>query len=270
MKKRYAQYPFLMRTCVVVVLATLLNACKLDSLGEPIVVPDVEREFYIDLWENLYPESRELVFNIETVQLQDCENTSISYNLNRTGNTVKLSLNAISTPADCQQGPAHIFASAPAGRLNGGLYTMKLDLKNTVFNEGQLTVTGDAYYLDMNSSHGFILRNKSLLRVPEQTYWGYITYETPEQESLASDLIHDLEANSVQHNFSAGYYGYFSVEANSPVKINEETLDGVSHKSFIFKYDGSGASIRQQINDFRFAHGASLTINVFNAKGETW
>lgn len=268
--KHYVHCRFLIRACTIVVLTTLLGACKLDSLGDPIIVPDVEREFYIDLWEELYPESRELVFQIETIQAQDCENATISYNLNRIGNTVKLSLNAISTPGDCQQGPAQIFASAPAGRLNGGLYTVKADLKNTVFNEGQLTITGDAYYLDMNTDYGFIFRHKSLLRVPEQTYWGYITYETPEQETLASNFISELQAGSIQHNFLEGYYGYFSVESNDHVNINEKALEGVVHKSFIFKYDGSGASIRQQINAFRLAHGAGIPVHVFNAKGETW
>lgn len=268
--KNYVHYRFLTWTCATVVLATLFSACKLDSLGEPIVVPDVEREFYIDLWENLYPESRELVFKIETIEAQECENATISYNLNRTGNTVKLSLNAISTPQDCQQGPAQIFASAPAGRLNGGLYTMKLDLENTVFNEGQLTVTGDAYYLDMNTEYGFTFRHKSLLRVPEQTYWGYIAYQTPEQEALATDFINELKAASIQQDFSVGYYGYFSVEADTRVTINEAAPDGVFYKSFLFKYDGSGASIRQKINDFRLAHGAPVSLKVYNAKGETW
>lgn len=267
--KEYAHKRALMRIGALMVLATLLGGCKLDSLGDPIVVPDVEREFYIDLWENLYPESRELVFKIETVQAQDCENATISYNLNRTGNTVKLSLNAISTPADCQQGPAQIFASAPAGRLNGGLYTTKIDLKNTVFNEGQLTVTGDAYHLDMNTDYGFIFRHKSLLRVPEQTYWGYLPYETPDQEALANAFINELQGSSIQHDFLAGYYGYFSVEPNDRVSIHEKSLEGVAYKSFLFKYEGSGANLRQQINAFRLLHGAEA-LYVLNAKGETW
>ena len=268
--KDYAHNWVLMRIGAFMVLAALLGGCKLDSLGEPIIVPDVEREFYIDLWENLYPESRELVFKIETDQAQDCENATISYNLNRTGNTVNLSLNAISTPEDCQPGPAQIFASAPTGRLNGGLYTMKVDLKKTVFNEGQLTVTGDAYYLDMNTDYGFIFRHKSLLRIPEQTYWGYLPYETPEQENLATDFINALHGVSIQHNFSVGYYGYLSVEPDTRVSIHEKNLEGVSYKSFIFKYDGLGASIRQQINAFRLEHGTEIPIHVFNAKGETW
>jgi len=268
--KHYAHKRVLMRLGAFMLLATLLGGCKLDSLGDPIVVPDVEREFYIDLWENLYPESRELVFEIETIQAQDCENATISYNLNRTGNTVKLSLNAILTPQDCQPGPAQIFASAPAGRLNGGLYTMKLDLKNTVFNEGQLTVTGDAYHLDMHTEYGVTFRHKSLVRVPEETYWGYITYETPEQESLAIDFFNELQDISIQHDFLAGYYGYFSVEADKRVSIHEEGLAGVSYKSFLFKYEDSGVAIRQQINAFRLAHGAPVSLHVLNDKGEAW
>ncbi|NUN99701.1 MAG: hypothetical protein HUU01_03690, partial [Saprospiraceae bacterium] len=243
--KRNVHNRFLKFACMAAALTTLLGACKLDSLGDPIIVPDVDREFYIDLWENLYPESRELVFQMETIQAQDCENATISYNLNRTGNTVKLSLNAISTPQDCQPGPAQIFASAPAGRLNGGLYTMKLDLKNTVFNEGQLTVTGDAYHLDMNTEHGFTIRHKSLFRIPEQTYWGYVVYETPEQETAVTDFIQDLQDISIQHDFLAGYYGHFTVESDKRVSIHTENLDGVDHQSFLFKYDGSGAAIRQ-------------------------
>lgn len=265
----YAHNRFLIRICAAA-LIVLVGACQLDDLGDPIVVPDVEREFYIDLWENLYPESRELVFQIETVQAQDCANATISYNLNRTGNAVKLSLNAISTPGDCDPGPAQIVASAPAGRLNGGLYAMELDLKNTVFNEGQLTVTHELYNLDMNTEHGFIFRHKNLLRVPDQSYWGYIACSTPEQEATALDFINELRAISIQRNFLVGYYGHFSVNADNSVDVKDALVNGVPVKSFLFNYDGSGSNIRQQINAFRAAHNTELPLKVFNFKGEIW
>lgn len=266
----YTQCRVLIRIFACLSLAALFNACKLDSLSDPIVVPDVEREFYIDLWENLYPESKELVFQIETVQAQDCENATISYNLNRIGNTVKLSLNAISDPEDCQPGPAQIYANAPTGRLNGGLYTLKLDLKNTIFNEGQLTVSGDAYQLNMNTDYGFIFKHKTLLRVPEQTYWGYLEYPSAAEESVAEGFVEDLRASSIEFNFLTGYYGHFSIEADSRVRFPNEDLNGVLYKPFIFKYTETGSAIRQKINAFRTAHGSSFTLKVFNARGESW
>jgi len=263
------QYRHVALACALMVMI-FLGACQLDSLKDPIIVPDVEREFYIDLWEDLYPESRELVFKIETIKEQDCVNASISYNLNKTGNTLKLSLNNISAPADCQQGPARIFADASAGRISGGIYTMKLDLKNTVFNEGQLTVSGDAYRLDMNTEYGFTLRHKNLLRVPEQTLWGYVAYETAEQASVAADFVQSLRDASTDYDFREGYYGYFSVETAAPVSIHHEGPETAPHQAFVLKYEGDGTAVRAQIDAFRAAHGAPFSLKVFNAKGQTW
>ncbi len=260
---------FLIRICVGALIVSL-GACQIGDLGDPIVVPDVEREFHIDLWENLYPESRELVFQIETVEEQECQNATISYNLIRTGNSVKLSLNDITKPVDCQPGPVRIMANAPAGRLNGGLYTMKLDLKNTVFNEGQLTVTNEMYSLDMNTDYGFTFRHKRLLRVPQQTYWGYLVCETPDQESIASAFLSELEDASIKENFTVGYYGHFTVNTDSSVEVREVPANGAVVKSFLLKYEDTGSGIRQQINAFRAAHGTALPLKVFNAKGETW
>ena len=58
-------------------LILLFSGCKLDSFGRHHYSNEVDNEFYIDMWENLSPDSRSFVLKIRTIDNQECVNSSI-------------------------------------------------------------------------------------------------------------------------------------------------------------------------------------------------
>lgn len=200
-------------------LSFFLGSCELAKLSDPVVVSDVENEFNLNPWEKLSPEGRSFQLQLSTRKNQVCQNAVIDFELSRSGNRLSLSLREIQAPEDCTPGDDPATALADAGSLPAGFYELSVDLENTVFNKGQLTITANRYLLNMESSDGFTLLHRELLRVPRESIWGYITYEENDDEPLAEAFVTELSLLSTGLTFDKGYYGHFQVGDKNLVAI---------------------------------------------------
>jgi len=252
---------------VAVILCT--SSCELSELSDPIVVSDVEDEFKIIPWERLSPEGRTFEFRLETLAVQDCKSASISHQLNINGNQISLSIREIDAPKDCDPGTDPALGVANAGELSPRFYELTIDLKNTVFNEGQLSVFGDRYVIDMESTEGFEIANRELRRVPEQTIWGYVTYPKNEDQGLAEDLLSDIDSISQTRDFTSGHYGYFRINDNSTNKV---TIAGhpntLNLKQFIYQYEENLDDLATLVEGYRNQYGEQLDIRLYTWTGE--
>ena len=101
-----------MKKSVFVILFFLVlgfESCNVSSLDDPIVIADLEDEFVLDLWENLGPAERSLVFRITSVATEECSNYSIESPHYISGNKINVSIKDIIAPSACEPG------IAPAG-----------------------------------------------------------------------------------------------------------------------------------------------------------
>lgn len=240
------------------------------KLDDPIIITDIEEEFYIGIIENLKSEPRSLQFLLTTIKKKDCENYRIQYNTDRIANRLKLSIRDIAEPEDCIPGEAPAFATADLGPLSAGYYRLTVDLKETVFNEGQISVLDDRYSIKMENKEGIIFLQQELLKVPKNTAWGYVTFQSPGDAVIADQLIETLANTGEQGTFRKGYYGHFHIlDDSGRVAISNQPA-ATQIKTFLFHFPSQDnkQAFKETVDSFRNRYTGAIEIRVFDDKGE--
>ncbi len=243
-----------------------LSACELAKLGEPIVVPDVADEFYVDWIENLSESGRSLELLIRTIEEEQCPDATISFDLNRYSRGYYISLKDIVASTDCEVKSEPAIADISLGSVSDGNHKIQIDLKNSVKNEGSLQVASDYYSLDMGPEDGILILNNVLYKVPENAVWGYVRYRDTEDEAIAASFIDELAKKSEEENFSAGYYGHFRIGLSGQIAILDQPISS-RIKTFLFSIPSERATLSQLVESFRDEYGERIEIILFDGKG---
>ena len=251
-----------------VMLAFSIFGCKLDSIQDPIIVTNIEKEFYINLWEELYPDTRQLRIDLQSIKNQDCLNYDISYDWENTDKQLSLTINNIETPGDCVPGTGPARAQVTAGPLEGQPYKLTISLAQSVTNQGQLVVNEEAYTLQMESEEGIIIPEKVLRRVPDNTVWGFVAAQDAADLDVAMTILDQLRSFGETANLIEGKYGYFSILDNKLLVSGAPETGQVN--SFIIHYEGDEKAIKQLVDDFRASHTGSVSLQVKTAQGSTF
>ena len=250
-------------------MATFFESCQDDALGDPIIVSNVKKEFYFNIWEELTVGYRFVHFDLETIKDGECLNGEISYDFTRSANNLKLTLNEVVLPEDCIPGIAPSTARVSVGYLENGYYPFELSLRNTVVNKGHLSANQDRYTIYLETEEGFILLNKTLRRVPEDIFWGYVAYDADNQTAIADEVLTNLETLGNIAILEKGFYGYFNI--NSSVEgIEIKDSPQTAHlRPFIFSYNNEWDEVKD-IGDAFNAANPDMTLKIFNDIGQVF
>lgn len=259
---------FTQKLLCLLLLACGIASCDISDLKDAIIVPEVENEFYVDLWEDLSaPGGKVLLVKVESIKTEKCLNYRIDQQFTKTNNQLKIVLNNIIKPLDCVVGEATVKADVNIGDLPSGFYQLNMDLKNTITNEGYLAVENDRYEWDLNTKNGIKPRRKELLRVPENAIWGYVTYTQATDEATANQFVQDLKnISEVPIHYLTGYYGHFVINAaDSKVTIHEQPAIA---KPFLYNYKSEEEKLKNILSNYRRNYANRLTIKLYNGKGQ--
>lgn len=256
--------------CAVAFLLISFFGCKVEELEDVVVVADVENEFFLDFWEDLSLDGRSLEFRIQTIREENCRNTLIDYRLHKSNSNIAISLRDIRQPATCDPGPAPAKIGIDVGSLKAGFYTFSIDLKNTVFNEGQLTTLNDRYLIRLETENGVQLVRKELFRVPDETIWGYVHYQSPDDEYGALQFINQVRELGSSIPFKQGYYGHFTVGNSGLIDTVHGQPEEGQVKPFLLSYRGGKQQLQNLIDQFRADYGAEITFRLYNSLGESF
>ena len=256
------------RWMLVGVVAFALVGCKLESLQDPIIVTNVEKEFYINLWEELYPNARNLRIDLQSIKNQDCLNYTIDYKWEANSNQFDLEINDITPPADCLPGIGPANAKIGVGDIDNQIIKMRIGLGDAVINEGQLVVNSEAYTLQMDTEEGIIIPEKVLRRVPNNSVWGFVAYQDSADQMTASDLVIQLSSFGDPIALKEGKYGYFSFLDNKLLVSGAPETGQVS--GFIMAYDGDEKAIQEVVENFRTQHTGSVSLKVLTSTGSIY
>lgn len=249
-------------------IVALTSGCKLNSLNDPIVVPEIEKEFKVDIWENLQPTGRTVVFKIQTIQPENCVNATVSYDYRQVGSLLTMSLNDINAPSDCNPGLSPASAEIQAGYLSPGNYGLNINLKNTVYNTGVLQVNYEDYKIEMETEEGLTFVHRQLKRVPYNAIWGYVTYTENGQEANAQQIIDGIRSVANEANYAEGYYGHFNIAAaNSEISVYNQPVTTLI-KPFIYDFSGDVQILNDKLAELRSEAPAGVVLKLFNAKGQ--
>ncbi len=260
-------------TTFLVLVMFCTSACRLNDSSDEKTLVNVEDEFIIGMWENLSPINRSFRFVIQTISQQECTNTTINFSKEKQGQSLSFSLNDVQYPENCNPGQAPAHANIPFANLEPGSYKVSVYLKETIVNHGTLSVSSVGYQLQMNSEIGLRVADKQLLRIFDQSVWGYITYTNPDDAIAAQQARTEIVAGNEAQTYQAGNYGYFSLiidnsnSSNPTMLVPKEPINEL-YESFLIKYDGDLNDLKDKLAALRATYAGQLEFKITNYTGE--
>lgn len=161
-------------------------------------------------------------------------------------------------------GPARsgISLGAPAP----GTYRLTLDNLGVVA-EGELRVTVGAFELLLPGSNGVSAGITRLGRIPPQTIWGVVGYDTPQQEAVVLAFFEALERLGARPlTLPQSQYGYFETDASGRPIVPEPSGYWFA-KTFLYHHAGNEPSLRQLVRDTYRQHNGTVHINLSTDRG---
>lgn len=253
-------------------LVLAFPACKLENLNDPIIVPLVDKEFSLDLWQTLGTTTlSSLELKMYTIEDENCLNTEILSNYNRTGRNISLTLYDILDPEVCDPGPAPATGSQSVTDASPDVYTLTIELQDVVSNGGTLTVTEDAYQVIMEEENGITWLHTELRKIPADALWGYLVYNNAEEESRVASFVDDINNLGSELSLTNGYYGYFSVTNTGDIIELKDAPATSELASIMVKYTGETTQIDQKVIDFLATPGnEAIELVLLDSNGNEW
>lgn len=253
-------------------LVLAFSACKLENLNDPIIVPLVDKEFSLDLWQTLGTNTlSNLELKMYTIEEENCLNTVILSNYNRTGRNISLTLYDILDPEVCDPGPAPAQGTQLVTDASPDVYTLTIELQDVVSNAGTLTVTDDAYQVVMEEENGITWLHTKLQRIPTNALWGYLVYTNAEEENRVSGFIEEINNLGSELNLANGYYGYFSVADTGAITELRDAPATNELATILVEYSGEINQIDQKVSDFLETPGnETIELVLLDGNGNEW
>jgi hypothetical protein len=244
-----------------------LHSCSLNGNDKETFV-QVNEEFTIDM-DELLGSPRQLIFDLQSVELEPCLNASINRTFIAQSDRLTLLINGIIPASDCNPGAAPAHGSSNVGFMPNGVYDFLVTVRNTVTNEGKLTINDHQYVINMLSSDGISISNSTLFRIPENTIWGYIAYNEANLVGNAPQAFLDELATLAQpKQLEQGYYGKFEINNNGELQLkNEPPFNHVL--TFFYQFAGSDDQLKDLLENYRSGpSGTDIEMAIYTAKGK--
>ena len=246
------------------------SSCKVELLDEPIIISLIDKEFSLELLENLQEGSNSLEVHFETISDENCLNTTILSSFQQDGLNQKLTIFEILEPETCDPGMAPAKGVESIGDLNNDIsYPIQVELQDIVINTGSLTVSDVYYKIEMNEENGISWRHTTLFKIPQDVLWGYITYLDNEQLLLANDFVSSVEGVTLVAEASDGYYGHFEI-LNNNITVVKTAPEEVESRLFIRKLDGPADNITDIVKAFRANAPSGIELHIYDGNGNEW
>jgi hypothetical protein len=245
-----------------------LTGCGLKDLDDQIIVPAVEDEFYLSLWETLGPEQRELEFRLRTIQDTGCKNVRIDQEARPIPGGIQLSIRELVQAEDCDPGPAPAAGSSSLAALPAGVHKLEVKLRDKVTTTGQLRVDQEVYDISLEKGGGIILLQRQLRRIPPQAVWGAISYAEANLAQAAQSLHNAIAARCEPVFLRSGDYGYFSMQDG--VLRLPNTIAPPGAATYHYRYTGSPEEMRDLLDSYRVEYDGKIAVRMFNDQGGEW
>lgn len=254
----------------VFILCCGVAACTVQEIDKPIIVPQVEKEFLIEMLEEPGPAPRRLAFSLRTIKLQECLDMGIRHRLFSIPGRYRLDILGLLQPSDCIPGQDYARAKSNMEMPSEGLYNFEILLGNTISNEGVLHADWQTINLEMETEVGIVLANPTLRRIPESTIWGYVGFSEPALAQVAEGFVNEVGARAGIGNFVPGHYGHFVIPPGTgEIKIAESPAN-LPLRPFVFRFTGNPEDLRSLVAQYRQQFGSRLDIKISAISGEVF
>lgn len=226
----------------IVLIAFCVSGCLLDD-QDPENVSNINSELNLQLSQSLSPDGPELSFNIESVDLFDCQDATVESSLNFLSNHISLRIDNVDIPESCESGtyPAHGSSSI---KVPDGSFPFTIDLHELTSQTGTINLAEDFFQIDFDGTSGVNILNNKIQLIPEGHVIGSLSSSNGTQ-NLMDFIIESASFIKVSPIAKEEDYGLFKIhdldqigeiDANNTLFVFHEVIDEAEFKLFVEKY----------------------------------
>ncbi|WP_277478146.1 hypothetical protein [Catalinimonas alkaloidigena] len=244
----------------------LMFACE----GEQAVPSNtLGSEIELSMTEYIDADQRSLSFKFLTLKDFPCINYRIKHDMVVDQQAIKIVLEEVEVSDVCLDaiGPASAFVDL--GMLDEKEYDLQIQMGSSLINHGTLSVSKDAYELNLLESEGIELAVPKLNRIPAQAVWGTIKYTDEERHKKVAAYFEEAMdiAGATDKKFSEGDYGYFKVSSEGKITQPIEGNEAVKEQAFLFDFAGKTEDLLQVLQRINSRYN-DVQLRFYNAQGE--
>lgn len=259
-------HPFMKATRFALLIPMLfILACE----GEEAVPSNtLGSEIEMSMAEYIDTDQRTLTLKFLTLKDFPCINYRIKHEVMVDHQLVNIVLEKVEEADVCLDAIGPAFAFVDLGQLTEKEYDLQIQLGESIINHGTLSVSKDAYQINLNENTGIRLLNPDLNRIPSQAVWGMIKYQGEEQNKKLMGFFNEAMeiAGATDKKFAEGDYGYFQVSPEGNIVQPLEQHD-MNEQSFLFDFSGEEEDLQQVLQQIN-SNFDGVQLRFYNARGE--
>ena len=233
-------------------VALSLTACRSDdAVDDADILIDLSTQFSSSLFQT-YESSgkRSTWMHLETLLEYSCENYALNVSFEKYGFDMYLDINGIYRPDNvpCITGPNTASALIEMGSLGTGSYTIHIKLLNEVEMFGMLINKESHIDLEFPEDGWIESEHQRMIKVPENTIWGYYLDGSGHFNQNAADFINGLEGFGAPLE-NDGNFGNYLVQTGQVRIVEYEQTGKRVFNGFGMKYSDDHQVLRDWISE---------------------
>jgi hypothetical protein len=247
-----------------ILLIIIFTGCKKD-----FTVEKIDSNIEIKMWETLDSTKRKLQFYCSTEKAYECSNYAISKTYRKSPGTIEIGFRGVIKYDLCFTafGPASTIIDL--GTLPNGIYNLNINVEGNK-SKGKLTVTQGYYAIELDNPKQLDIITTALYRIPANTIWGSVRYHESSTAALVKTFIDSLQVlNAIPYEYKPGDYGYFEIGPDGEI-LPHQNHGARFIRPFIYNYTGTTTNLEKLVKNFGARYGNSLSVILYNTRGETY
>jgi len=210
---------------IFIVFSLFLFSCSQDEEPDHHSFNQITLSFY----EQFYPENRELVFHLETLEEFPCSKFVVDTQIEKTNSFTEIFANNIQLPNSCinsigtasktiNLGDSQTFSPSVSLWVNDYRHDFSYTITDT-----QIVVQQKQHFNDR-----LFFARDTLWRVPDHTIWGYMVTDEQERTDMLDDLLQFFKSRGISSlDLDDGDYYHFVVrDGNTYFNISRNENQG--------------------------------------------
>lgn len=246
------------------IIAFCFSGCVKEADQTTII--NIDTEFALEVQQELQAGKNPMQIVIQTIQAPNCTNSSILYSSEVDGTQIDLSIKGISEGEPCFIGNQNI-SEVSNFFLANGTYNMDITVRDVVINSGIVEISNEKIKLDLQSLDGIRLGKTEVNIIPDDYFWGTISFSESEYTSAAIAFETELKAKFLDSELSDGNYSHFEMN-NGAIQFPDQEQTNSIQIHFIHQLNFNKEELDAMLGQFREAY-PSVILEGFTGFGET-
>lgn len=257
-----------------IIFIVIINSCNKNEENklqeeEIDVRTGFEENIKVIMNEKVDSLNKVLNLNCYTETIYGCANYVIESTDSIKDKKITINFIRIITPNIC------LLSSEPASKiisftgLSNNTYELEINFGTSKVS-GQLSVTTSSIIVTIPTQSKIQFINPDLKRIPNNTIYGTIHYDSASTSSLAQKFIDTLQLYGATPTlYLPGDYGQFEIDANGEIKQTPNDNHYFT-RHYIFNYTNSSGQLRDLVKRFGINYPDLLSVILNTTKGESF